>query len=425
MQVSEPSAKYMAKAAEYKQTDIGLIPQDWEVKPLGQLINSVEYGSSSKSSPQGAIPVLRMGNLQDGRIDWGNLVYTSNEFEISKYRLNSGDVLFNRTNTPELVGKTAIYAGEQPAIFAGYLIRIKTKATLDPVFLNYILNTEFSRKYSTQVLSIAVGQANINGKKLKTYPIPTPPTVQEQQAIATALSDTDTLIDALEQLLAKKRQVKQGAMRELLTGERRLEGFHQDWQSKRLDELGQWSGGMTPSMQNLDYWHPGTIPWITSGDIKFMRLFTTNLRISKKALQAGATNSIPEKSLVVVMRSGILRNYLPVTMNMVPMTINQDVKALIPKKFVYPDFLLQSLTFHGEQILARCLKSGTTVESIEYNWLKSFTIQLPPLPEQIAIAAILSDMDTDITELETRLGKVRQVKQGMMRELLTGRTRLV
>jgi type I restriction enzyme S subunit len=108
----------------YKQTEVGVIPEDWNVVPLGRLVRSVEYGSSAKSDVRGLVPVLRMGNLQAGQIDWTDLVYTEDQAEITKYTLRRGDVLFNRTNTIDLVGKTAIYEGEQPAIFAGYLIRI-------------------------------------------------------------------------------------------------------------------------------------------------------------------------------------------------------------------------------------------------------------------------------------------------------------
>ena len=111
----------------YKQTELGVIPEDWDVRPLGQLVHAVEYGSSAKSSSSGKIPVLRMGNLQEGKIDWSDLVFTDNESEIAKYLLNPGDVLFNRTNTIDLVGKAAIYKGTRPSIFAGYLIRIKEK----------------------------------------------------------------------------------------------------------------------------------------------------------------------------------------------------------------------------------------------------------------------------------------------------------
>lgn len=154
-------------------TGYGPIPPDWRIVPLRDLIRSTEYGSSSKSFQQGQVPVLRMGNLQDGRIDWADLVFTSDEAEIDRYRLRSGDVLFNRTNTLELVGKSSLYDCRFPAIFAGYLIRITVEPPrLDPRFLTYILSTRAARQYGKTVVSLAVGQANINAEKLRSYPIP-------------------------------------------------------------------------------------------------------------------------------------------------------------------------------------------------------------------------------------------------------------
>jgi len=214
-------------------------------------------------------------------------------------------------------------------------------------------------------------------------------------------------------------------MQELLTGKKRLPGFNGEWELNRLDELGRWTGGMTPSMRNPDYWHSGTVSWISSGDVKSVRLVSTAFLISEYAVRQGATTLIPERSIIVVTRSGILRKYLPVAMNMVSMAINQDIKALMPNKHVLPDYLLHSLISNGDRILARCLKSGTTVESIEFPWLKMFTIPIPPIPEQTAIASILSDMDAEIAALEAKIAKARAIKQGMMQELLTGRIRLV
>lgn len=411
----------------YKLTEVGVIPVDWEITPLARLVRSVEYGSSAKSDIQGAVPVLRMGNLQGGKINWNDLVYSNDAAEISKYTLRPGDVLFNRTNTIDLVGKTSLYDGQQPAIFAGYLIRINVSPELlDSRFLNYILNTELARKHSAKILSVAVGQANINSQKLKTYPIPIPPTKAEQEAIAEALSDADALIESLEQLVAKKRQIKHGAMQELLTGQKRLPGFTGEWEMKRLGDLGRWTGGMTPSMRNPHYWNGGTIPWISSGDVKVVRLMATAFSITALAVKDRTTNFLPAGALIVVTRSGILRKYLPVAMNMMPMAINQDIKALLLNDEVEPEYVLHSVIAHGDQILASCLKSGTTVESIELSWLKKFTIPLPPTTaEQSAIAAILSEMDAEIAALEAKLVKARQVKAGMMQELLTGRIRLI
>src|SRR5439155_15800852 len=133
------------------------------------------------------------------------------------------------------------------------------------------------------------------------------PRLDEQEAIAEALSDVDALVESLEKLLAKKRQLKQGAMQELLTGKKRLPGFSGEWEVKRLDELGRWTGGMTPSMRNPDYWQSGTVPWISSGDVKSVTLTSTAFAISEYAIKRRATTLLPAKSIIVVTRSGILR----------------------------------------------------------------------------------------------------------------------
>ncbi len=176
----------------------------WEWKTLGELCEGVEYGSSAKSKAEGGVPVLRMGNIQDGRLDWGNLVYTDDEDEIHKYLLKHDDVLFNRTNSPELVGKTAVYKSEMPAIFAGYLIRIHRKEhLLNADYLNYFLNSQIAFDYGKTVVISSVNQANINGTKLKSYPIPAPSLV-EQEAIVVELNDLSEETQRLESLYQQK-----------------------------------------------------------------------------------------------------------------------------------------------------------------------------------------------------------------------------
>lgn len=173
------------------------LPEGWQRLSLRKLCDGFQYGTSTKSEPSGKIPVIRMGNIQNGKIDWTNLAYTSDAVEIKKYRLNLGDVLFNRTNSPELVGKTAIYRGEQPAIFAGYLIRIKNRSELDSEFLNYCLNSFQAKEWCQQVKTDGVSQSNINAQKLADYEINFPP-LQEQQEIVRRVDSYFTLADQLE-----------------------------------------------------------------------------------------------------------------------------------------------------------------------------------------------------------------------------------
>jgi type I restriction enzyme S subunit len=176
----------------------------WKWSTLGDLCTSVEYGSSAKSKAENGIPVLRMGNIQDGRLDWKNLVFTDDQEEIQKYLLKQNDVLFNRTNSPELVGKTAIYKSEMPAIFAGYLIRIHRKDDLlDGDFLTYFLNSQIALDYGKTVVISSVNQANINGTKLKSYPIPAP-SLTEQKTIVKKLDELAQETHRLETIYRQK-----------------------------------------------------------------------------------------------------------------------------------------------------------------------------------------------------------------------------
>ncbi|UPF03397.1 restriction endonuclease subunit S [Pseudomonas mosselii] len=136
---------------------------------LGDVAEGFNYGSAAKSAKEGRVPVLRMGNIQDGKLDWTELVFTDDAAEIAKYELKQGDVLFNRTNSPALVGKTALFNGEREAIYAGYLIKVRCKPELLPAFLTYCLNAPNGRAYSWEVKTDGVSQSNINAKKLAAF----------------------------------------------------------------------------------------------------------------------------------------------------------------------------------------------------------------------------------------------------------------
>ncbi|ENH50827.1 type-1 restriction enzyme EcoKI specificity protein [Escherichia coli p0305293.6] len=194
----------------------------WIEGKLGEFIKKPSYGTSSKSNKEGLIPVLRMGNLQGGKLDWTDLVYTSDTIEIEKYKLEYNDVLFNRTNSPELVGKTAIYKSEQPAIYAGYLIRVQCLPDLNPDYLNYHLNSILGRQYCYSVKSDGVSQSNINAQKLIAYPITVPPLPEQHEIVRRVeqlFAYADTIEKQVNNALASVNNLTQSILAKAFRGE--------------------------------------------------------------------------------------------------------------------------------------------------------------------------------------------------------------
>ena len=182
--IAEKKIKKEKPLVEITDSEIPFdIPERWKWVSVGSVCVNIQYGSSQKSSATGKVPVLRMGNIQNGRLVWDKLVYTSDDEEIAKYPLQYNDLLFNRTNSKELVGKTAIYKSEFPAIYAGYLVRV-TPLLMCSDYLNYVMQSQFYWSYCQTVRSDAIGQSNINAEKLKRFVFPLPPLAEQKRIVA-------------------------------------------------------------------------------------------------------------------------------------------------------------------------------------------------------------------------------------------------
>ena len=167
------------------------IAPEWQFVQLNSVVESFQYGTSKKSLEKGTVPVLRMGNIQDNKISWDNLKYSSDAEDIEKYALKKSDILFNRTNSPELVGKTAIFEDTRNAIFAGYLIRINPTKDINPHFLNLCLNSDYAKDFYKSIIIGSANQANISATRLGTFLIPLPTLEEQKQIVKKVLELTE------------------------------------------------------------------------------------------------------------------------------------------------------------------------------------------------------------------------------------------
>jgi len=415
----------------YKQTEVGVIPEEWECLDLGVIGTfSKGQGIRKDEASSGTIPCVRYGEIYTHHND---IIRTFNSrispvvAKTSK-QLKFGDLLFAGSGeTKEEIGKCVAFVGEQEA-FAGGDIVILSPTKGDSCFLGYLLNIPIIAK---QKASRGQGDAvvHISANALSSVKLPLPP-LPEQHAIAAALSDVDALIASLDKLIAKKRDMKQAAMQELLTAKRRLPGFSGEWEVKRFPEVCWFQEG--PGVRNTQFTSSGVKLLngtnIFKGDIN---LESTERYISENEAYGPYSHFMADNGDIVIACSGISiekfhekvafvqDQHLPFCMNTSTMRFKVEPRRLVA------DYLYQFLM--GSEFKAQVGAQATGSAQLNFgpSHVTKVNIPVPPLPEQTAIAAILSDMDTEIAALEQKRDKTRLLKQGMMQELLTGRIRLV
>lgn len=406
----------MEVRAGYKQTEIGVIPDDWETYKVSQFTLAHKQGFYTKNPyvPEG-VKLARITDLHFNKINFDDMPSLKiSEDDFKQYKISEGDFLFARSGA---IGRYGIVSEPVKAIFGSYIIRFVFNAKLiSNYFFGYAYQAEFTNK---QLLSITQGSSNINinAENIKALKIPIPKSKIEQDAIAEALIDADTLIESLEKLIEKKLQIKQGAMQELLTGKKRLPGFIGEWNQKTVSQLGEVVTGGTPSTQIKDYWG-GEHPWVTPTDITSNRdMYSSERLITEGGLKA--IRRLPPDTVLVTCIASIGKNAILKTIG----ACNQQINALIPNSANKATYLYYLFELNKQYFLSKAGITATLI--ISKNIFQEMTFVLPEVDEQEKIAEILIDMDSEISELESKLTKARQIKQGMMQELLTGRIRLV
>lgn len=396
---------------------------DWHIVTIGDHFDFKNGLNKGKSFFGYGTPIVNYTDVyRGGGIKATNLkgrVHLTKD-EIKRFEVRKGDVFFTRTSeTPDEVGLANVMLDDvKDCVFSGFVLRARQKGDFfETAYCKYCFTTEAVRNaivsgctYTTRALT--------NGRQLSGIKILLPK-IREQTAIAEALSDADSLIASLQQLISKKKAIKKGAMQELLTGKRRLPGFSGEWKKTTLSTcIDKFVGGGTPSRGIPTYWCGG-IPWATVKDFATFNVRSTQETITSLGLANSAANLIPAGTLITSTRMGLGKIFI----YDVDVAINQDLKALFTSKYSSKMFLYHWFIFNQTKIEE--LGTGSTVKGIRLEHLRALNIFLPEMNEQLAIAKIFSDMDAEIEQLEKKLSKYQQVKQGMVQELLTGRIRLI
>lgn len=404
----------------YKQTEVGVIPEEWEVKPLKRISPSQSVGlvinPSAYFDKAGSVPLLVGSNISENAIDSttsNRITQASNEI-LSASRLVAGDLVTVRVGEP---GITAVVPPELDGCNCASMMIVRRHPSFDSHWLCYMMNSRHGRKQVEHVqYGTAQKQFNISDAVEFLYPVPVLP---EQRAIATALSDVDALLGALQRLIAKKHELRKAAMQQLLTGQIRLPGFSGEWEDTTLGAIGECIIGLTYSPDNVV--EHGLLV-LRSSNIQGGRLaYENNVFVDIEVDDRLITRSgdilicVRNGSRTLIGKSALIDEYAAGTTFGAFMTVYRTTHW----RFI-------SHAFQSESIQRQIRDNiGATINQITNKDMKALRLKLPSSDEQAAIATVLSDMDAELAALERRLAKTRALKQGMMQELLTGRTRLV
>jgi len=403
----------------YKQTEVGVIPEEWEVKALKEISPKQSVGlvinPSTYFDPQESIPMLVGSNVTENRIDAeaANRISAASNVKLAASRLTQGDLVTVRVGEP---GVTAVIPPELDQCNCASMMIVRQDRSFNSHWLCSAMNSRHGRQ---QVENVQYGtaQKQFNIKDAVNFIYAVPP-LQEQNQIATVLSELELLLRNLEQVITKKREIKQAAMQELLTGKRRLPGFEGEWVAGKLgDYVEKIVGGGTPSRANPGFWG-GEIPWATVKDLTIFQPNQTQEWLTRDGLKNSSANLIPAGTLIASTRMALGKAVIFAT----DVAINQDLKAIFFGKNGMARFFCYWFEANASAIDA--IGGGSTVKGISLSQLKALDVANPGLAEQNAIVDVISDIETEIETLENRLTKTRALKQAMMQELLTGRIRL-
>jgi len=394
----------------YKQTEVGVIPEKWKDKKLGDVgkVCMCKRIFANQTSNTGEVPFFKIGTFgkeADAYISKGLYEDYKQRFSYPQ----KGDVLISAAGT---LGRTIVFEGKDAYFQDSNIVWLATDKELlcNEYLYHYYKVIKWGASEGSTIARL------YNGIICNTHIAL--PDVEEQKQIATVLSELDELMSLTEKQITKKKAIKQGAMQELLTGKRRLPGFAGEWEKTVLGTVSSFYTGGTPSKKREDWWN-GDIPWISSSDLTEDAITSVNINryISKDAVEHSATRICPKDAVLVVSRVGVGK----VAVAPCELCTSQDFTTIVPHRHT-PHFLAYMLIPVMKKLAMQA--QGTSIKGVTVEDIQKIIMPTPTIDEQNQIVDILANMDSEIEALEQKLEKYRQVKQGMMQQLLTGKIRL-
>ena len=419
----------------YKQTEVGLIPQAWEVRPLSRVADirgGIAKNANSSISAPISVHYLRVANVQDGFLNLGEMSRIElSRGDLLRYKVLPGDVLMTEGGDLDKLGRGAIWRGEfDPCVHQNHVFVVRCKADLIPEYLNIWTATSPVRRFFLVAGKQTTNLASISKSSLGELPVALP-SLPEQRAIAAALNDIDALLAGLDRLIVKKRDLKQAAMQQLLTGQTRLPGFQGEWEVTRLGDAGKCLRGVSyrgdRDLSSHDTNHTRRL--LRSNNVQAAAVVTAEVQYVN-AERVSLQQSLMEDDILICMANGSkalvgkaglfrVRDGYQYTFGAFMGCFRTSIPLAHP---VFVFYLFQTGRYRD---YVNNLLAGSSINNLRPSSVESLEFSMPDKSEQAAIAAVLSDMDAELTALEARRAKTRALKQAMMQELLTGKTRLV
>ena len=406
------------------------VPSSWVWITVSAFTHDLQYGTSEKSLNKGSVPVLRMGNITRlGSIDYSDLVYSSNEEDIKKYNLQKNDLLFNRTNSSEWVGKTAIFKSDHPAIYAGYLIRVRC-IIVNPDYVNLVMNSSYHRDWCNQVKTDAVNQSNINAQKLSNLLIPIPPYL-EQLRIVADVEHWFELIDTLESgKLDLQTSIKQAKSKildlaihgklvpqnpadepasellkrinpkaEITCDNGQYRKLPQNWCLTKVKEVFI----INPKNKKVDTDDAGFVPMTNIND-GFYNQFVYETREWGK-IKSGFTH-FANGDIAVAKISPCLENRKSMVLNNLPNGIGAGTTELHVFRPLCVNSLFGLWFFKSDYFINQCVGTFNGVvgqQRVGKNIVEEILFFLPPLAEQHRIVAKIEELFSKLDQIEKSL----------------------